>query len=106
MQTSCSAPKCRNKAAWSGRSHCSSKRGHDDLRQGHDHACEFCRICLAKLHRQRTDAHLLVAFDGLEIIQRHDAMGTNAVEQGEIDDFIGGRAASMAAAAVNHGSPS
>jgi|GEM_PF-5866863 len=40
----------------------------------------------AELHRQGADAEFLVAFDGLEVVQRHDPVGAQAVQDGKDQD--------------------
>ncbi len=47
-----------------------------------------------------------VAFDGLEIVERHNPMGADAVEHGNEDDLRTWRAAATTAAPVIHGSVS
>ena len=59
-----------------------------------------------RVARQRADAHLAVALDGLEIVQRHDAVRAEAVERGDSDDGQLGRPPVMMAAAVIQGRPS
>ena len=56
---------------------------HHRLRPGHQEAGRAGGAIDAQLHRQRADAHLLVALDRLEVVERHDAVRTHAVEQGQ-----------------------
>ena len=60
----------------------------------------------AELHRQRTDAEAAIALDRLEVVQGHDPVRAEAVQERERNDPASGRLAAMTAAPVNHGKPS
>ena len=64
----------------------------DELGDGHHDAGKPRRAINSELHRQRAHAHAFVALDRFEIVERHDAMGADAIEQGERDDSPIGQA--------------
>jgi len=62
------------------------QKNDDNLRHDHDPAGEPDGPFDAELHRQGADAEFLVAFDGLEVVQRHDPVGAQAVQDGKDQD--------------------
>ena len=64
----------------------------DELRHGHNNGRKSCGIRNTELDGKGHEAHLAIAFDGFEIIERHDAMRTNAIEQGQGDNRVRGHA--------------
>ena len=78
-----------------------------DLRRRHHHAGELAALLDAEMDRQRADAHAGIAFDGLEIVERHDAVRADAVERGKHEDGRSPAASRVITAApVNQGRPS
>jgi len=57
-----------------------------ELRQRHDDARHLGRMFGAETHRQRADAPALVALDGFEIVQGHDAVRAQAVQRRDCND--------------------
>ena len=66
---------------------------HRDLRDRHHRAGDARGTLHAELNGKRADAHPLVAFNGLEVIERHDAVGADRIEQRQKEDRPGGNAA-------------
>ena len=59
----------------------------NELRCRHDRAGETCRSVGAKLHGKRTDTETLVPLDGLEVVERHDAVRAETVKSGDGEDL-------------------
>ena len=81
MQASWPASSAATIAACQGKPQPSKQRDDHELRQRHDQAGEPGGAVDAERDRQAGKAHLAVAFDRLEVVERHDAMRAEAVEQ-------------------------
>ena len=71
----------------------SQQRDDDHLRQRHHRAGDAGGTLHAELNGKRPHAHALVALDGLEVIERHDAVGAQRIEQRQDQDRPGRNAA-------------
>ena len=82
------------------------QRNDHDLRRRHDDAGEPRRAPGAELHGQRANAEPRVAGDRLKVVEGHDAVRAETVEERQQTIARSGRPAAMTAAPVNHGRPS
>ncbi len=80
---------------------------HDDhLRERHHPARQARGAVDAVARGQARKSHLAIAVHRLEVVQRHDAVRTEAVEKQRVRIGQPGKPPSAAAAAVNQGRPS
>ena len=93
-------------AAKIGRPQDEQESDDDHLRRRHHDAGELHRAPDAELDRQRADAETAIPLDRLEIVQGHDPVRAQAIQDRERDDSGVGQAAATTAAPVNHGKPS
>ena len=79
--TSCTSSSSDTPAAWNGLSHENSSAITTTCGSAITAAGHARRTLHAKLHGKRAHAHARVALDGLEVVERHDAMGARRIEQ-------------------------